>query len=292
MSKPCPAHTQSCENEELCDTRGCVRLDPPVQSGKPPPLQLYDLRERVRRIIVLGMGSMLGAPEASQEAYLRLLARTAADDLRADLKATVDAVIAEVRQTAADELQAPPRAAELRLGSEAFPDPTAAMLVGDALFDAIWNAMQGWDIGVPAVYSGYCGALGNHARAIYDAVTQVAGMVLVPDSAEEKQLKAARLAERTCGLARHEDGTISYSGYQRIYEAMVSPFVPPRPEDVLTPTGEAEREALAEAIYSSRGFYPGEPRPAWVPRGNSHRQDEARDIADSVLAARAKKGAA
>ena len=49
-------------------------------------------------------------------------------------------------------------------------DPTPEMLAGDPLFDAIWNQIKSWDINVPEVYGGYCGATGNHVRAIYDAV--------------------------------------------------------------------------------------------------------------------------
>lgn len=51
-----------------------------------------------------------------------------------------------------------------------WPGPTAEMLNGDPLFDAIWGAIKTWDINVPHAYSGYMGATGNHARAIYDAV--------------------------------------------------------------------------------------------------------------------------
>jgi hypothetical protein len=54
-----------------------------------------------------------------------------------------------------------------------WPDPSPEMLNGDLLFDAIWGVIKSWDINVPAVYSGYCGASGNHARAIRDAIAPV-----------------------------------------------------------------------------------------------------------------------
>lgn len=54
--------------------------------------------------------------------------------------------------------------------AQPWPDPTPEMLNGDPVFDAIWNAIKTWDINVPHAYSGYCGATGNHARAIYDAL--------------------------------------------------------------------------------------------------------------------------
>jgi hypothetical protein len=49
-----------------------------------------------------------------------------------------------------------------------YPDPTPAMLE-DPLFDAIWNAIKGWDISRHnnGVYSG---PTGNDARHIYDAI--------------------------------------------------------------------------------------------------------------------------
>lgn len=52
----------------------------------------------------------------------------------------------------------------------AWPDPTPEMLAGNPMFDAIWNAIKSWDINVPGAYNGYCGATGNHVRAIYDAI--------------------------------------------------------------------------------------------------------------------------
>jgi hypothetical protein len=53
----------------------------------------------------------------------------------------------------------------------AWPDPTPEML-SDPKFDAIWNCIKSWDINVPEAYGGYCGATGNHVRAILDALKQ------------------------------------------------------------------------------------------------------------------------
>lgn len=55
--------------------------------------------------------------------------------------------------------------------SKNFPDPTPEML-GNPAFNAIWNAIKTWDISVPDAYPGYCGATGNHARVIFEAVTK------------------------------------------------------------------------------------------------------------------------
>lgn len=49
-------------------------------------------------------------------------------------------------------------------------DPTPEMLE-DPIFEAIWQTIKKWDINVPSQYSGYCGATGNHARAIFDAIS-------------------------------------------------------------------------------------------------------------------------
>lgn len=54
----------------------------------------------------------------------------------------------------------------------AWPDPTPEML-HDPMWLAIWNAIKTWDVNVPGAYSGYCGASGNHARAIYDAIRRI-----------------------------------------------------------------------------------------------------------------------
>lgn len=50
-----------------------------------------------------------------------------------------------------------------------WPDPTPEML-NDPEFEAIWQTIKTWDINVPRAYLGYCGATGNHVRAILDAL--------------------------------------------------------------------------------------------------------------------------
>jgi hypothetical protein len=55
-----------------------------------------------------------------------------------------------------------------------WPDPTPEML-DTILFDTIWRVIKTWDINVPHAYSGYMGATGNHARAIYAAIAAMRG---------------------------------------------------------------------------------------------------------------------
>ena len=50
-----------------------------------------------------------------------------------------------------------------------FPDPTEEMLASPE-FEAVWQCIKHWDISVPGAYGGYCGAIGNHVRAILDAL--------------------------------------------------------------------------------------------------------------------------
>lgn len=40
-------------------------------------------------------------------------------------------------------------------------------------FEAVWQCIKDWDINVPYAYTGYCGANGNHVRAILDALDVV-----------------------------------------------------------------------------------------------------------------------
>lgn len=49
-----------------------------------------------------------------------------------------------------------------------FPDPSPADL-GDPRFNAIWEVIKGWDIGMP-IYPGYMSAVGNHVLLILDAL--------------------------------------------------------------------------------------------------------------------------
>jgi hypothetical protein len=60
---------------------------------------------------------------------------------------------------------------ELPSPKEPWPDPTLEMLE-DPRFEAIWQRIKSWDINVPSVYGGYCGATGNHVRAILDALVE------------------------------------------------------------------------------------------------------------------------
>jgi hypothetical protein len=53
-----------------------------------------------------------------------------------------------------------------------WPDPTPANL-DDPRFEAIWKTIRTWDINVPRAYAGYCGATGNHVRAILDALDKI-----------------------------------------------------------------------------------------------------------------------
>lgn len=50
-----------------------------------------------------------------------------------------------------------------------WPDPTLEQLTSPE-FEAIWQCIKRWDINVPDAYNGYCGATGNHVRAILDAL--------------------------------------------------------------------------------------------------------------------------
>ena len=51
-----------------------------------------------------------------------------------------------------------------------WPDPTPEMLESPE-FEAVWNVIKSWDISVPEAYGDfYCGATGNHVRAILDAL--------------------------------------------------------------------------------------------------------------------------
>lgn len=50
-----------------------------------------------------------------------------------------------------------------------WPDPSPEMIASPE-FEAIWQVIKTWDIAVPAAYSGYTGATGNHVRAILDGL--------------------------------------------------------------------------------------------------------------------------
>lgn len=58
-----------------------------------------------------------------------------------------------------------------------WPDPTPDQL-NSYWFNQIWNVIKDWDIAVDGAYFGYCGATGNHVRAILDAINTKPGGAL------------------------------------------------------------------------------------------------------------------
>jgi len=50
-----------------------------------------------------------------------------------------------------------------------WPDPSPEDLETPE-FEVIWQVIKTWDINVPEAYKGYCGANGNHVKAILDAL--------------------------------------------------------------------------------------------------------------------------
>ena len=50
-----------------------------------------------------------------------------------------------------------------------WPDPSQEEL-DTPEFEAIWQAIKTWDINVPEAYGGYCGATGNHVKAILSSL--------------------------------------------------------------------------------------------------------------------------
>lgn len=75
------------------------------------------------------------------------------------------------------------------INTSVLPTPTPEQLESTE-FAAVWNAIKTWDINVPGAYSGYCGALGNHAVAILDALSPVLRRAL------EAAFASGREAER------------------------------------------------------------------------------------------------
>jgi hypothetical protein len=54
--------------------------------------------------------------------------------------------------------------------SAPWPRTVSHAMRHDPRFDAIWDIIKTWDIAVPEVYSGYCGATGSHVAAILGAI--------------------------------------------------------------------------------------------------------------------------
>jgi hypothetical protein len=100
------------------------------------------------------------------------------------------------------------------LTSLAWPDPTPEML-GDPRFNAIWQAIKAWDISVPGAYGGYCGATGNHVRAILDAIAKVSGPLVMGTrgpSAAEMLANPREVQERCTSPDTGNEGELGSEG--------------------------------------------------------------------------------
>jgi hypothetical protein len=63
-----------------------------------------------------------------------------------------------------------PKPPKPKVFARPWPDPTPEMRASPE-FESVWQCIKNWDISVPDAYGGYCGATGNHVRAILDALT-------------------------------------------------------------------------------------------------------------------------
>ena len=59
--------------------------------------------------------------------------------------------------------------------TQQMPNPADTDLA-DPLFNAIWEVIKTWDVNVPELYVGYCGANGSHVMLILDAVRKAGGV--------------------------------------------------------------------------------------------------------------------
>jgi hypothetical protein len=84
-------------------------------------------------------------------------------------RAVAEVTVAQLRTVLEqiEEIESPNQMSEINH----WPDPTQEMLDRPD-FMAIWKCIKSWDIHVPGVYEGYCGATGNHVRAILDALEE------------------------------------------------------------------------------------------------------------------------
>jgi len=105
-----------------------------------------------------------------------------------------------------------------------WPDPTAEMLASPE-FEAIWQRIKKWDIHVPGAYVGYCGATGNHVRAILDALRAITYRASSMPSDEIKRLRSELFSlcedteERCASVAELTEGKEGAFARGRIHEA-------------------------------------------------------------------------
>ncbi len=62
-------------------------------------------------------------------------------------------------------------------------------------FNAIWDVIKSWDVNVPEVYTGYCGANGNHVIAVLEAIRPYMATSKLVSVSLEKCVEAYRQLE-------------------------------------------------------------------------------------------------
>ena len=105
--------------------------------------------------------------------------------------------------------------------------PTPAMLA-DPRFEAIWRVIKSWDINVPHAYQGYCGATGNHVRAILAALSGDSSTVeiaadVIYMSTIEPQIDRIKLDGRIWMI---ETVRAALEAYDRTYISVVETTAP------------------------------------------------------------------
>lgn len=168
-----------CESQGFADPRDdyTLRLKAYPQSGPKPvlagdPWKATDVRSRDPQQIVI-RDDGFGCPECGVPITLRAdrPAQMPSVKVHGDVP-KIELETTQIGELADSKLDSPLINEEEPKNPAPWPDPTSGML-NSPEFNAVWSVIKRWDVNVPEVYAGYCGATGNHVRAILDGLEQV-----------------------------------------------------------------------------------------------------------------------
>ena len=115
------------------------------------------------------------------------------------------------------------------------------------------NIIKTWDVNVPHAYVGYCGATGNHARAIFDGVQQEAAALIAAgqEAMREACVEEAKAEMLECAQRGDKSGMTAAAHIQSDICALPLPSTPAALARMIA---EAEARGMEKAVGIVEAF--------------------------------------
>lgn len=109
----------------------------------------------------------------------------------------------------------PPPAAEMPT-EQVYCPAVGEDVMNSPLFNAVWEVVKHWDIGVPSAYGGYCAGNGSHVAAIVNAIikSRLSAPPLTAAISKERLTEIRKRHDAAQSQLEFEGRAISHSDYK------------------------------------------------------------------------------